>query len=284
MTLIKDNQRELMEKYYQEFIDYLNTNLDSTKDYFGNNWVKKQEIIFNKKSFNDTSYLFRKLFFYGYLKDQDQINKRDSFLSGFNHINNYIQNSYKDFFKTESHNKKLFESSRQDDFEGFWSELILLEYLNTYGFNAFPNDNPVNPNPPSTDDIGIMINDNVYYIEVKAFTQAKFYKKISIAASNSISRRGYINLRRKIVEILGKERNNESIIAYIDVSLHADIFSSLIISVLSNPDSLQKIKKIIISKEKEIPIIILGFRSTESHLLNSIKYIGTSDNFSECLV
>lgn len=229
---IRDYLRD--REHLDEYIDYLSRRLsdDSKKDFQGNDWINKQKIYVLSRKWRDVSCLFRKLFIGGLCYEKVFPHKQYSFIDGVNQILQLVRKQYKSDYENNRDNRRFFTSRYPNDFEGIWAELILLEGLNEYGFEVLPADKPSELKYKSHD-LDVMRKQRRYSVQVKCFTDAKFYNSsMSTFGSSQLTRNEIKNILRNHRKAI--KGFHSSIIVVIDISLYYELFSDIAIRIFSD--------------------------------------------------
>ena len=267
---------EILTKYLKDYTRYLVKNLSHPEDFLGNYWIEKQNEYVLLKRFKKVSSLFKMLFWGGFCYEKCHSHNQKSFVFGVNQILALINNKYNSHYNNEYDNNRFFVSTYSNDFEGIWSELILLDYLNELGYDISPYDDQ-SDYEKKTPDFHI-VGRNVD-IEVKCFTDLKYYDRvISRSASFKPTTTELRNVLRKVRRSTLKNSFGRTLIIIIDISLYYELISKVIGSIILSSNQLdnefRKHMRGVEGNSDSISPIYFQMRATSTRLLSSLYLVG----------
>lgn len=270
-----------IEKYIDEYNEYLKCNLYSQTDFFGKNWIRVNNKNIASKQFDKISYLFKKLFVGGYFVSEILDIEQYDFLYGVNKIlkSVYENSEYLSHYTNTRDNNHLFYSTNLNDFEGFWSELAFLDYSQKNKLDIIPFDDPNFPSTKTKPDFFIKGNIN-YYVEIKTFTDAKFHPdKLSFFSSLELTEDNIKFLIRKYRDSVKQLQPFHPGIVVVDISLYWELYSNIIGRILLNYEDFgdelkNRINSINVRMDGNRFPFYLQVRQPYTGLVSMIYYIG----------
>ncbi|MEX0806460.1 MAG: hypothetical protein WD688_24555 [Candidatus Binatia bacterium] len=212
-------------EHIHDYQNYLISTVGLQQDFLGRDWLKEQADAVKNRKDDKVSYLFTRLFWQGFVTSKIL---PANFGQGVNKIYQMLRNQYKNLTFDHDVNKRFFWK-RQDDFEGLWSELILLDYFTSQGITSEPNLGK------RRFDIVVTQGDTQYRIEVKAIIHGNDGEFLnSRFESFLLDDKPALRLRRAFrskAKQLGKTR--QAAIA-IDISLYYDPVIKILAGMVTN--------------------------------------------------
>jgi len=264
---------KLLEKKLLNFTDYLRNEVKIKVDFLGNPWLEGQCDYVQSKEFDRVSYLFQNLFLQSYFPKYVCVKDWRSGVTldysyGVSTIVSMLSQKFRDFSRLSQVNRRFFHSSRIDDFEGLWSELILIHYLLIQGIEV---EHIKADKANKTPDL-IMKNENkLYFIVVKTFTDQKFYNtNLTGFGSFKLTSRDATHIQRRIREASKQLNGYPRRIIAIDISFFYEAVSTYYANyLLGKPDFLVQLRNWVSEKGG----LFLFLRAPYTNLLSQTQVI-----------